>query len=206
MLHMVDVHSTSHLREVETFGRALYRRRVTSPLEVPMTAWGGRTAARSGRGGTGRGGAGRGGAGRGGAGRGGPERGVAGRTGAGRAGRGGCGTGRRATTIWSSLSSMPTPESSPTRRRGGAYRVVDGKDNKIRFSTVYLCESAPSLFIARCLYFRSTMGLCFFFSTFLPLEGLIHTVAMPPSRLPHHRRHHYRRVPNNVFVISPYVL
>ena len=82
MLHMVDVHSTSHLREVETFGRALYRRRVTSPLEVPMTAWGGRTAARSGRGGTGRGGAGRGGAGRGG-----PERGVAGRGGAGGAGR-----------------------------------------------------------------------------------------------------------------------
>ena len=80
MLHMVDVHSTSHLREVETFGRALYRRRVTSPLEVPMTAWGGRTAARSGRGGTGRGGAGR-------AGRGGPERGVAGRGGAGGAGR-----------------------------------------------------------------------------------------------------------------------
>ena len=177
MLHMVDVHSTSHLREVETFGRALYRRRVTSPLEVPMTAWGGRTAARSGRGGTGRGGA---------------DRSEAWRGGEGRAGRGGCGTGRRATTIWSSLSSMPTPESSPTRRRGGAYRVVDGKDNKIRFSTVYLCESAPSLFIARCLYFRSTMGLCFFFSTFLPLEGLIHTVAMPPSRLPHHRRHHYR--------------
>ena len=83
MLHMVDVHSTSHLREVETFGRALYRRRVTSPLEVPMTAWGGRTAARSGRGGTGRGGAGRGGAGRTGARRG----------GAGRGGRGGAGAG-----------------------------------------------------------------------------------------------------------------
>ena len=96
MLHMVDVHSTSHLREVETFGRALYRRRVTSPLEVPMTAWGGRTAARSGRGGTGRGGrggAGQGGAGRGGAGQGGADRSEAWRGGPERGGRGGAGAG-----------------------------------------------------------------------------------------------------------------